>query len=580
MVRFDCYEADLNSGELRKRGIRLCLRGQSFQVLAVLLEHPGQVVTREELRQRLWGGEVFVDFQKSLNTTVARLREVLGDSADHPRFVETLPRRGYRFIADTCALPAAEAESKSSRARLVVLPFVNLSGDPAQEYFSDAMTDELITALASLAPDQLAVIARTTAMHYKGSRKDVGRIGRELGTHFVVEGGVRRRQDRVGINVQLIEVGDQTHLFAKKYDSELLDIFSLQTRVAQEVVAHIPTVPERIQRAVVGEGAMRRPTQDVLAYNAYMQGRHFVHWWTPTSIAKAKQCFEEAIARDSEFALAYASLAEVYGWMGWLGLIHPKDVFPSGVWAAMRALEIDNTVAQAHAFLGLFRKEHDCNWAEVHRKVTRAVELDPTSPEIRFWHVAAYLLPLGRITEAIAELQQALEIDPLSVFLRSWLGLMFDFGSQYDKGLKEASLARELDPNSYIPHFVLGHLYRDKGMFPESIAAHRVAVERSGNAPLMLGWLGLPLGLSGNTTEARSILEHLRATAIHTYVPPSAFAWIHLGLGELDDAFVWMDRAIGAHDPMMTPIKTYPFMAPLRDDPRFHALLLKMNLAS
>ncbi len=578
VIRFDGYEVDLRSGVLRKRGIRIGLRDQSFQVLAALLEHPGEVVTREELRRRVWSDEVFVEFENNLNAVIARLREALGDSADHPRFIETLPRRGYRFIAAAYGTRAATTELEPGRTRLVVLPFVNLSGDPAEEYFSDAMSDEIITALASLAPERLAVIARTTAMHYKGSHKDVARIGRELNVDYAVEGGVRRSANEVSFNVQLIKIGDQSHLFAKKYDSELLDVFNLQTRVAEELAAHSPTIAEQIQ--IAGALVKRKPTEDVLAYNAYMQGRYYVRRWTPEGIAKAKQCFEYAISRDPEFAPAYVSLAEVHGMTGWLGFVDPKDAYPPGIWAALRALEIDSNLASAYSWLALYCKEQTCNWPDVHRKVIRALELDATSPEIRFWYAGAYLLPLGRIDEAVAEMQYALEVDPLSVFLRCWLGLMFDFGREYDRGLKEANLALELDPSSYIPHFVLGHLYRDKGLFDESIAANRVAADRSGGTPLMLGWLGLPLGLSGNTTEAHRILEHLQMVATRAYVPPSAFAWVHLGLGEVDDAFIWMDRAIDAHDPMMTPIKTYAFMDPLRDDPRFHALLRKMNLAS
>ncbi len=578
VIRFDCYEVDLRSGVLRKRGVRIGLRDQSFQVLTALLEHPGEVVTRDDLRRRVWSDEVFVDFENNLNAVIARLREALGDSAERPRFIETLPKRGYRFIAEAYGIPHAAAEPQPDRVRLVVLPFLNLSGDPAEEYFSDAMTDETITALASLAPERLAVIARTTAMHYKGSHKDVARIGRELNVDYAVEGGVRRSSKEVSFNVQLIKINDQSHLFARKYDSELADVFNLQTRLAEELAAHIPIISEQIQFAAVR--VKRKPTEDVLAYNAYMEGRYHVRRWTPEGIAKAKQCFEYAITRDPEFALAHVALSEVYGMTGWLGFVDPKDAYPPGIWAALRALEIDGNLASAYSWLALYCKEQTCNWPDVHRKVARALELDSTSPEIRFWYAGAYLLPLGRIEEAVRELQYALEIDPLSVFLRCWLGLMFDFCRQYDKGLKEATLARELDPSSYIPHFVLGHLYRDKGMFDDSIAAHRVAAERSGNAPLMLGWLGLPLGLSGNTAEARRILEHLRTVATRAYVSPSAFAWIHLGLGEIDDAFLWMDRAIDAHDPMMTPIKTYAFMDPLRDDPRFHALLRKMKLAS
>jgi TolB-like protein len=250
-VYFDCFEADLASGQLYKRGVRIPLRAKSFQVLTSLLNRAGEVVTREELRRRLWSQEVFVDFDNNLNTAIARLREALGDSAERPRFIETLPKRGYRFLGTVTEAASSLETHPPKRARLLVLPFVNLSGDPSQEYFSDAMTDEIITALANLASDHLAVIARTTAMHYKGSRKEVARIARELGVQYVVEGGVRRADDQVGINVQLIQTSDQTHLFAQRYNAEMHDIFNLHSRIAEALARHVPTIAEAIR---VGAG--------------------------------------------------------------------------------------------------------------------------------------------------------------------------------------------------------------------------------------------------------------------------------------------------------------------------------------
>ena len=578
IVHFDCYEVDLDSGRLRKRGARIKLREQSFQVLALLLEHPGQVVTRDELRQRLWRDEVFVDFEKSLNTAVARLREALGDSADHPHFIETLPKRGYRFVGDVGVTEQPITPSVTQRSRLLVLPFINLSGDPTEDYFCDAMTDDIITVLASVAPDLLAVIARTTSMHYKNNNKGVARMARDLALDYVVEGGVRRSGNQVSINVQLIETRHQTHLFSKKYDSELLNVFRVQNELVQNIAQNIPAIAGSWVDASPAVRFKRKPTNDVVAYKCYMQGRHSIRQWTPECIAKAKRCFEEAIARDPQFALAYASLAEVHAWVGWLGFVAPKDVFPTGVWTALRALELDATIARPHALLAMFRKEHDCDWADVNRRLTLALHLDPSSPEILFWHACGYLLPLGKMDESVVELDRALESDPLSVFLRSWLAVVLSFGRQHDRALKEAHLALELDPNSYIAQFALGHVCRDVGQFAESIAAHRVAVERSGGSPLMLGWLGLPLALSGKTAEARKILEQLRNAPPQTYVPPTSFAWIHLGLGEVDEALLWMDRAIDAQDPMMTSIKTYPFLDPLRSDQRFAGLLRKMKL--
>ena len=257
IVRFGSFEADLRCGEVRKRGIKLPLREQSFQVLAALLTHPGQLVTRDELRQQLWPDDVHVDFDKSLNTVIGRLRAVLGDSADHPRLIETLPRRGYRFIAKVSTLPAP-AESRTGRARLVVLPFLNSSPDPEEEYFSDAITDEVITALAALAPDRLGVIARTTAMRYKATPKDVAQIGRDLNVDYVVEAAVRPHDERATVTVQLIRVTDQTHLLARRYEAGLQDVFDLRHIIAEAVADQIG-----VGSRAAASRRPRKPTQDV-----------------------------------------------------------------------------------------------------------------------------------------------------------------------------------------------------------------------------------------------------------------------------------------------------------------------------
>jgi TolB-like protein len=562
VVRFGNFEADLAAGHLRKHGIKLKLVDQSFEVLAILLEHAGEVVTREDLRRRLWPERVFVDFDNNLNSAMARLREALSDSAEHPRFIETLPKRGYRFIASL-------SQPAPARPRLLVLPFANLSGDPAQEYFSDAMTEEIVGALAGLAPEHLAVIARTTAMHYKGSQKAIARIGRELAVDYVVEGSVRRSDDRVVVSVQLIQVSDQTHLWTKRYDAELRDLFSIESAAAQAIAGQIGVTPRR---------AARKPTEDLQAYNLYIEGRHHSYKGTPEGIAKAKHCFEEAIARDPEFALAYDALAELHWYLGFLGFAAPKEACSTGMFYALRALEIDNTLGETHALLGMYREELDYNWPEVHAEMARALELDPTSPVVRLRYAVSGLMPQGRIEEAVMEIEHALESDPLSTMSRTWLGVMLLLGRRYDRAIDQARLVLELDPTSYWGHLVIGSSYREKRMFEEAITAHRKAAELSGGSPLMLGWLGLALALSGCTAEARAVLARLHGIAHATYVPPASFAWIHVGLGETDSAFEWMDRAIDARDRMIVPIKTYPFLDPLRRDPRYLALLRRMNL--
>ncbi len=581
ILRFEGFEVDLSAGQLRKGGTRISLREKSFQVLASLLEHPGQVFTREELRRRLWPDDVFVDFDNNLNTAIARLREALGDSADHPRFIETLPKHGYRFMANVFEAPQAPETRPALRVRLVVLPFANLSGDPAQEYFSDAMTDEIITELAGLAPEQLAVIARTTAMHYKGSHKDVARIGRELGVDYIVEGGVRRANDRIGVNVQLIRANDQAHVWAQRYDAALSDIFKMQGSVAQAIAAQVGITPIAAKVRVgdaVGERPPRKPTEDLVAYNEYIQGGHDLATLTPEAFAKARQHFEEAIARDPNFALAYDSLAEIYWWLGYFGFMRPIDAFSTGVLYAVRALEIDNTLAETHALLAQYHKQLDYNWPEVDREMARALALNPTSPVVRARYALNWLMPHGRLEEAVAELEYALEFDPLSADTRTVLAIMLLLWHRYDRAITEARRLLELEPSAYWGHLVIGSCHRDLRMFDEAIAAGRRAVELSGNSAAMLGWLGLSLASGGQKAEARALLKRLHGMAAQTYVPPTSFAWIHIGLGEMDSAFEWLDRAIDARDQFMMAIKSYAFFDPIRSDPRFAALLRKMNL--
>jgi TolB-like protein len=562
IIRFGDYEVDVPAGHLRKCGVKVKLRDQSFEMLVILLEHKGEVVTREDLRRRLWSKDVFVDFDDGLNTAIARLREALGDSAEHPRFIETLPKRGYRFIASV-------SEPATRRPRLVVLPFANLSGDPALEYLSDAMTEEIITELANMAPESLAVIARTTAMYYKHSEKDIAGIGGELAVDYVVEGSVQRGEGRIGINVQLIEVKDQTHLWANRYDAGWRDILSIARAVAEEIAAHTGFTPRR---------STRKTTEDPEAYNLYIQGRYQMFQMSPAGMSKAKQCFEEAIARDRKFALAYDALAELYWYLGFLGSMPPRESSSTGVLAAMRALELDDTLAETHALLGWYRKELDYDWPEVHREMSRALELNPASPVVRFRYAKGWLVPHGRMEEAVAEIEGALESDPLSKDMRHWLGIVLWLGREYDRAIEEARRLLELDP-AYMPaYFGMGLYCREKRLFDEAIRAHRRAAELSGGAPVTLGVLGLTLAQSGNTAEARALLERLHGIALKAYVPPTSFAWIHLGLGDIDDAFTWMDRAIDARDHMMTPIKTYPFLDSIRRDPRYLELLRKMNL--
>jgi TolB-like protein/Tfp pilus assembly protein PilF len=589
VVRFDCFEIDLSSGQVRKNGIRIPLREQSFQVLASLLEQPGRVVTRDDLRRRLWPEGIVVDFDNNLNTAVARLREALGDSAERPRFVETIPRRGYRFLATVSQdAPAPDLPQPPAIARVLVLPFVNLTGDPGQEYFSDAMTDEVITELSARAPE-LGVIARTTAMRYKRTHKDIARIGRELNVQYVVEGGVCPQGARVAITAQLVRVSDQTHLFARRYDADVRELFDLRTRIAAAIARCIPTPAEAAPMAHHDLPPGRKPTDDLEAYKEYIQGRYLFDRANPDSIKRAKQRFENAIARDPGFALAHDGLAEVYTYLGYFGFMRPRDAYSIGISHALAAVEIDDTLAEAHAVLAEYHKQLDFNWPAAERQMARALELNRSSPIVRLRHAVAVLMPHNRIGEAIAEVERALESDPLSVVAQTWLGALCLLGRQPDRAIDAAERLLEFEPDSCWGFFIRGGAYRHKYVeaaaagdcraewAEEAIRGHTSAVELSSGLEIFFGWLGLALGLCGRQVEARVVLQQLQQSA--RYNLPTSFGFVHLALGEIDAAFEWFDRAVEERDQIMMPILSYAHFDPIRDDPRFAALLRKMKLA-
>jgi len=386
LVCFGPFEADLRAGELRKLGLRIKLREKSFEVLALLLEHPGDVVTREELRARLWSADVFVDFDNNLNTAVTRLREALSDSADKPRYVETLPRRGYRFVARVSTREAGHREPRTGHLRLAVLPFENLSGDSAQEYFSDGMTEELITELARAAPERLRVIARTTAMSYKGTRKAVDRIGYELDLDYIVEGSVRRDGGHVRINAQLIQVEGQTHLWAQSFDGELRDALKLQSRLAHDIARQVNV---NLSAAAAQRLAQTQPV-NVEAYDSYLLGLHQFNQGNPSGFERADGHFRLAIERDPRFAPAYSKSAIGYAMRGYFGYAPYFEVYPKAEAAARRALELDRSLAEPHATLATVHWFYHWDLAECGREIESAVALNPNDPVAR-WTAAMFL---------------------------------------------------------------------------------------------------------------------------------------------------------------------------------------------
>jgi tetratricopeptide (TPR) repeat protein len=436
-----------------------------------------------------------------------------------------------------------------------------------------------------LAPERLAVIARTTAMHYKRSHKDVSRIARELQADYVVEGGVRRTEDRLAVNAQLVYNRDQTQLFAEKFTAPVPDIFGLHTRIAQAIIQHVPPIADAMRDGLtLREDVRKIPTENLAAYTEYIKGRYEMWSMTADGTAKAKRYFEAALARDPCFALACNSLAEVYWYMGFWGYAPCKETDLLGRSYALRAVAIDGKSADTHILLSFFPQKRDgCDeidyydWTEILKRVAHARELDPESRAVRVRYAAIQAM-FGRIEEAVAELELALELDPLSFHVRSWLAIILYLGRQYDAALEQVRRILDLQPEHFAPYFQLGHIYLAMNRYDESATALRRGVEISRELPHVLGLLGLSLGLGGTKPGAEAVLDRLRQIARQRYVSPTSFAWVHLGLGDIDETFLWLERAINAPDRLIEPIRGYPFLDPLRDDPRFHALLRKMNL--
>ena len=511
VLRFGTFEVDLQAGELRKYGLKIKLQEQPFKILAMLLQNPGEVVLREQVREKLWAADTFVDFEHALNRAVNRLREALGDSADSPRFVETLPRRGYRFIAPVSDAAAASPHASTARepsaatrpfpplaiekpaaemppisaarprvqrvwvavgvfavllislaglditgcrqrllARAVapriesiaVLPLENLSGDPEQEYFADGMTDALITNLAQIS--SLRVISRTSVMGYKGTRKPLQAIGRELNVEAVLEGTVVRFPQRVRITSQLVHAPTGRLLWAKSYERNESDLISLQADVARAIVTEIGiklTPREQLRLAKA------RPLSPE-AYEAYLRGRYFWNNRTEISIKRGIEYFEQAIQKDPDCAQAFAGLADSYSVLGFYGMLRPNDAFPKSKAAALRALEIDDTLAEAHTALASNHFNYDWDWSGAEREFKRAIELNPNYGLAHVWY-GLFLRAMGREAEWLNELRRIHEVDPLSPLSSSG----YLARGQYDSAIEELHKTLEMHP-----YFAFGYL--------------------------------------------------------------------------------------------------------------------------
>jgi TolB-like protein/DNA-binding winged helix-turn-helix (wHTH) protein/Tfp pilus assembly protein PilF len=631
--RFGPFELRPRARELYKHGVKVRLRPQPFQVLHILVEHPGEVVTREELHKQLWPSDTFVDFEHGLNTSVKELRGVLGDSATEPRYIETLPRLGYRLIvpvdvdappidqtsvrAETAgaenlvgkkishyripqvlALPRwsvllgisivliaaigayfqwsrsrARPKPSSGRWMLAVLPFENLTGDAGQDYLSDGLTEEMIAQLGRLDPAHLGVIARTSVMHYKQSHEPLGQIGRELGVQYVLEGSVRRDAEKVRINAQLIQVKDQTHVWARQYDRELSNLLALQGEIAREIAGGIQLTLGVAKRIDSAHRASLSP-KSYEAYDLYLRGLYFWNKRTPQGFDRAVEYFQRAIEKDPNYARAYAGLADSYVLMSGYSPVSPRESIPKARAAALRAVELDDKLAEAHTSLAVIAQNYDWDWKTVEKEYRRAIELDPNYPTAHHWYAESLALE-GRFDEAFVEIERARQLDPHSLIIATDYGAILYFSRQYDRAIEQFRVVLDMDP--YFPRAAMVQgAYAQKGMYAESLA--NLKRWPPGGA-WYWAYLAYDYGRSGRHAEAQDALEQLQKLDRRQQADPVTTAVAYIGVNNKDQALASLQKAYEEHSSSLTALKVDPIFDPLRSDPRFQALLHRIGLA-
>jgi TolB-like protein/DNA-binding winged helix-turn-helix (wHTH) protein len=612
IVQFGIFQLDLKAHELHKAGIKVKLQEQPFRVLALLVERAGQVVTREELQQKVWPSDVYVAFDQGLNNAIKKVRDALGDSADSPRYIETVARHGYRFVAPVSAVSGSPAESRtqfgvrsprntaligltaalllaavaywawhgstmragpsSEMVILAVLPFDNLSRDPDQEFFSDGLTEEMITQLGKLNPERLTVIARSSVLKYKGSSLAANLIGKELHVDYLVQGSIRRASDRVRIAVQLIRVRDQTDLWAESYDRELKDILSLQDSVARTIAnqIHITLTPGRQARPP------GRTNVDPEAYEAYLKGRYYWNKRTGEGLQKALIYFQQAINKDPAYGAAYSGLADCNSGLAWHGFKSPAETLPKAKAAALKAIEIDPQSAEAHASLGLVLN-HVWDWAGAEAEFKLALQLDPRYANAHHWH-GNNLSVLGRHDEALVEAKQALQLDPLNRMIGTWVGLRYYLARKYDLAIDQGRSTAELDANFAPVHLLLGESYVQKGMHEQGLAELQTAAGLSGDSPLYVAQVAVADALAGRQSETLMIIAQLQTLSSERYVSPYGLAQIYAALNDKEPTFKWLQIAYDDHAVWMSYLAVDPVFDDVRSDQRFQDVLRRVHL--
>jgi len=561
LIRFGAFEMDLSASELRRAGARIKLQPQPFKVLAVLANRAGEVVTRDDLEQQVWGSETHVDFDLSLNYCIKQIRSALKDDAETPQFIETLPRRGYRFIA---SVERRERSVRKTRAMLAVLPFGNLTGNPDQEYFADGMTEELIAQLGRLRPDRLGVIAFTSAMRYKNATKGIDQIGTELGIDYIIEGSVRRSGNRVRIAVQLIQVSDQTHLWAEAYNHTLDDIILIQTDVAERVAKSLTL------ELLPSSEKTRMPTAtgDLIAYEAYLKGQFYWSKRTEEGLSKALRYFQITIERAPDYVPAHVGIADVYNISAYYSNLPPGQAYDRSQRSITTALRINPGCAEAYASLAYSKLLYEWDFEGAEKAFRHSLELNPNHAPAHYW-CALFLAAMGRDEEAMQQIGFALELDPLSLVINTHKGWVLYFARRYDHAIEQLLSTIEMDESFSAAHYFLGLVYLQTRQYHEATACFQKAAAMTNNHPATITGLARTLALSGKTKEALKILQEVEKLGVRRYVAPYYLAVSYLALGNKDRTMQWLGRAYDERSPYMSNLRRDPEFEGIRSYPAF-----------
>jgi TolB-like protein/DNA-binding winged helix-turn-helix (wHTH) protein/Tfp pilus assembly protein PilF len=613
IVRFGVFELDRVAGELRKQGLKIKLSEQPLQILLLLIERAGDTVTRDDVRRRLWQADTFVDFDAGLNSAIKKLRDALGDPAENPRFIETVPRRGYRFIGPleqpevrpldhvpsshapdvgrprlsrwlltaTLATPLVigawlslgegwRLSTPGSPRRITsiaVLPLENLSGNSDQDYFADGMTEALTTNLAEFR--SLKVASRTSAMQYKQRTKPLAQVGRELNIDAVVQGAVVRSGNRMHLTVQLIDAASDQHIWAQDYKREVRDVLGLQIELAEAIAneIHIEVRPEERSRLTRSQAV--KPE----AYDEYLKARFYRSSPNPENMLRAAEHFEAAFKLDSKYALAYSGLSDTYRAFDVLGVAAPRDCMPKAEAAARQALALDDTLAEAHASLAGVLFRYDWQWAEADQEFRRALELDPDYAEGHRAR-AVFLMFLRRNDEAVIEAQRARETSPLSPEINLDLGAALARVGRYDQAIQQIGRAKEVAPEHPRVPQELALFYLQMGDPARALAT----LDQVPTSSRRGAWFGYIYAIQARRQDASKVLMDLRRRGRSGYVSPQLLAIVHLGLGEEEQALSLLEKAYEER-----AFEVLGFSGALADilldNPRFRQLLQHMGLA-